>query len=381
MTFGLSPKWQFFKFLGIATMRSNKQKKRTQLPQGFWLPFFVISIFSFLELFLLFSLLSFDGKVIAHLFLSVILLFFLLFLLKRQKNDPRFLLVFALFMLPLGPQGALVIFVSLLVYLIYIKITEPLVDLLSSLIPTLERDESEIVYERILYHLDDFHPEQVPIPFRDIMSFGTYKQKRMAIDKMLRYYEPDFAPILKMGLEDPSSAVKVQAATAIGYIDQKMFSENIRLKDMLEKDPDNLQRLKHYAEHTENYVLTDLLDKDRSSKMLKLAIQSYQKYLEKEPEDKKALFSLARLFYLSGDDSLSKQILERLLKRTISKEVAFLMLHVLYRLKEIDALQDFAKLIESKFDKDSPQDNFYMTVKFWSQEIPFNLYLNQTCNR
>lgn len=315
---------------------------------------------------------SFWQKAIAHLFLSVALLFAIAFLLKRRV-DERFPLVFALFAIPLGPPGALTVFVSMLLYLIYVKITAPMADLLANLIPPMKRDPSEIIYERILYHLDDFHPERVPVPFRDIMSFGTYKQKRMAIDKMLRYYEPAFAPILKMGLEDPSSAVKVQAATAIGYIDQKMFAENIQLKTLLDENPDDIEILKTYAEQTESYASTDILDPDRYKKMLKAAIDAYETYLQSEPEDEKAQFALARLFYLNGDFSRSKMILEKALERRFSIESALLMLNVLYNLKEISALQSFANGVKAHLGDKIPPGELSTALKFWSEGVPTNI--------
>ena len=58
----------------------------------------------------------------------------------------------------------------------------------------------------------------------------------------------------------------MQAATALNYIDHKMFDANIVLKKKWEEQPENPQAMRAYAVHTEKYIHAQILDKDRLAK-------------------------------------------------------------------------------------------------------------------
>jgi tetratricopeptide (TPR) repeat protein len=350
-----------------------KKSKDDRLTPRIWIVFLTLSLFTLADVEIFISqrpfLSSWPVKIAAHLLLSACFIAFLFYFYKRN-SDMRFLLLYGLFFVPLGPAGALTILLSLGLYLLYVKLTQPLGDLLISLMPPIEQNASEETYERILYHLDDFHPERVPIPFRDIMAFGTYKQKRMAIEKMLRYFRPEFAPVLRSGLDDKSNAVKVQAATALSYIDHKLFEENVQLKKLGEEDPRDMDALKAYAKHTQSYVFAEILDPDRRERMLEAAIQAYEAYLENVPEDEDSQLALAQLLYTQGNYSKSKKLLKRHLEIAFSPEAALLLMKVLYELKEYEELHAFAAKVKKNLGDHLLHDDLYDYVQLWSEGVP-----------
>jgi hypothetical protein len=305
------------------------------------------------------------GKIGIHLVLCIPLLLAVYFLITR-KVDPRFLILFALFFIVLGPAGAVTIFVSLVLFLIYIKITQPISDLLASLFPAIIKNRGTALYERILYRLDDFQPDRVPIPFKDIMAFGSYTQKRMAIEKMLRYYRPEFAPALKMGLQDKSSAVKVQAATAISYIDHKMFDENLRLKKIHEDDPEDPEAWQNYIVHTSAYIESDILDPDRKMKMVKHGISSIEGYLKEDPENKTVLRELAWLLRLDGKGEEEQKVLEQLLEKAISPEDVQALLSNLYFQKKYEVLHSFAAKIKATYKELANYPDLETSINLWA---------------
>lgn len=319
----------------------------------------------------LLTLLQFCGSYLFPHYLYSINLFVVLacglylYFAKTQNWDLRFIILFFLFSATLGTSGSGVIFVSLLLYYLYRYLTQTLGDLLISLNPDISKDKSEIVYERILYHLDNFNPNRVPIPFTDLMAFGSYTQKRMAIEKMLRYYRPEFANPLKMGLDDPSSSVKVQAATAINFIDHKKFDENIELAKASEKYPSDLDLLKEYADDTYDYIKSEILDEDRKQKLIHNAIQSYRRYLKKDPYDEEVNLKLAELLFLAKDYKSTKEHLETLLNKKFSRPEALLMMEVFYATKEYKALQEFALECQKKQTREI-DDELGAKIKLWA---------------
>lgn len=311
---------------------------------------------------------SIPSKIGAHLVLCIPLFLAVYFLIKRQV-DPRYLILFALFYLVLGPVGALTIFISIILFLIYLKITQPISDLLTSLLPDIMKSRSENAYERILYRLDDFQPDRVPIPFKDIMAFGSYSQKRMAIEKMLRYYRPEFAPALKMGLQDKSSAVKVQAATAMSYIDHKMFDENLRLRQIHEDDPDDLTAWTAYTSQTVSYIEADILDPDRKAKLIKEGITSLKAYLKLAPEDAASIKSLAYLLHLEGHLEEEQHLLEGLLATVFSPEAALGLMNNLYLQKKYDSLRLLAYELRENYGPLAIYPELDAAVALWTKDL------------
>lgn len=349
------------------------KRKDTRLTPGITLTLLLIALFTALEVGVFADyvphLTSFSAQLDAHFFLTALFIGCAV-LLAKLHIDTRYLLIFGLFMATLGPAGCLTIFVSICMYFVDIKFTQPITDLLSSLLPELKQDKSEQVYERILYHLDDFHPERIPIPFIDIMEFGNYKQKRMAIEKMLRYYRPEFARTLRKGLQDPSSAVKVQSATALNYIDHHMFAENIRLKNLHDADREDIDQLLKYAENTANYVHSDILDPDRREKMLDNAIHAYEAYIKQQPKNTDAIIALAQLNVDKGNYQHTKELMKELLSTEFLPKGALLMMHALYQLNELDELRAFARFAKNAVGEDISNEALSSAIHLWTEGVP-----------
>lgn len=301
--------------------------------------------------------------------LIVISLIWLLTLFSSKKLDMRYLILLVLFTGTLGPPGALVILFSIILYVIYAKIVTPLKTLIGTFFPESELTESDIVYERIFYKLDEFHPGKIPIPFKDIMLFGSYQQKRISIEKMLRYFRPEFTEALLIGLNDKSNSVRVQAATALSTLDHDFFNEYIYLQNLVKKYPDDLSLLKEFGTHCDEYAASEILDPDRAKKMRESAILALEKYLQFKKEDIQVKSELGKLYLLNQEFEKAKNYLKEIIFEPDCPEIAWInLMHALYELKEFDELQKIAKeryeltseLSEEKQLKDS------MFVKLWS---------------
>ena len=55
--------------------------------------------------------------------------------------------------------------------------------------------------------------------FRDILAFGSFQDKQAALAIITRRFTPPLAPALRLALNDPDAAIRVQAATAAARIE------------------------------------------------------------------------------------------------------------------------------------------------------------------
>jgi hypothetical protein len=314
--------------------------KGSFLPEGFWYSTIAIFSITLIEI----GIYSAIGSSYWSLHAGFVLFALILLLTFYKKNlDIRYLIPFCLFFIPFGPFGGALITVSLILYLIDHYITQPIGVLISSLFPKEKEETSEYIYERLLYHLEDTRSNRVPIPFKDIMHYGNYNQKRIAIEKMLRYFKPEFAPILKIGLNDPSSAIKVQTATAISFIDHKMFDRFSALKNSHLKDPEDPILLKTFAELGAYYSLSGILDEDRQSQIINETIPMIHTYLKQFPKERTLKLSLAKLYLIQNDRLKAEKLLNELLNTSFNSEAAYLLMDIHYELKDYEGVKELAQ--------------------------------------
>lgn len=288
-----------------------------------------------------------EPVLIAHAMLSILLIAILIYCLKTEQ-DVRFLLPFCLFIIPLGPPAGAVFAFALLFHFFDRSYSETLSSLMSSLFPDIPEDRSELIYDRIIYHLDDPRPDRIPIPFSDIMMYGNYNQKRMAIEKMLRYFTPEFAEPLKMGLTDESAAIKVQTATALSSIDHQMFDRFMTFKKIHTEDPESIPALRDYAEYGAKYALSGILESDRLHMLLEESIPAFRNLLQKRPHDESAQILLAKLYIRNDQYQLAADLLQQLLDTSFVMEASELYLKCLYVLKDYATLHDRAVIQAQK---------------------------------
>lgn len=305
-----------------------------------WLGGLVVLLLTLGQLGLWFLPISGLGHFISSGILTVVAVAITAVFLQR-KADARYLLVFIPFSLGFGAPGALVIALSYLLFFGYLCFIQPIGELLASLVPRFALERVDAVYERILYKLDDFRSDRVPIPFRDVMEFGSYKQKRRIIEKMLRYFRPAFANALKMGLYDKSSAIKVQAATAISAIDHKMFAAHIVWKKRAQEAPHDREIQKIYGEKTLSYAFSRILDDDRQVRMLDEAKRVFEEYLKEKPDDEEVIIDLAEIYAALNHDAMVKQLAERALALQFSSRAALLLLQALYNERDFTKIRAY----------------------------------------
>lgn len=239
-------------------------------------------------------------------------------LLGQNINIP----VFALIVIFLcGPLGALTVLVMVVTMAMTRRSTTPFSEWYYSLFPEKDENDIDTLYDRLYHGLDDLSDKTDVISFHDIIKLGTYRQKQEAISKIVNHYNPDFADTLKVAINDPQNAVRVQAATAISKILDNYANLYDKLIEARQKYPKNHHVLINLARHTYHYAFCGLLDEQRSDALLEESLKYFKDYLDLYPNDSQTLYYIGRIHLQEKRYEQSLDFMERSLQHLPSKQI------------------------------------------------------------
>ncbi len=266
------------------------------------------------------------------------------FACKIFERDLRFPLLLAILTAGLGPFGPAIYLLTLLLYFVFSVTAWAQKDLFAALFPEVKADASEVVYERILQGLDVFY-EAKTLPFVDVVMFGNEKQKRLAIEKMLRYYRPDFATALKQALQDSNNGIRVLAATAINTLDRHYFKTFLEFEKLYRKNSSELEHTLKFAAHCDLYLRSGVLEETRLKKIIDCAVEAYEKCLEIKPNQQVLQEHLARLYLQKGRADQSIALLENYInaEAPLSSGISKWIMASLFSTKDYAGIRAFAK--------------------------------------
>lgn len=275
------------------------------------------------------------------------------------KWDLRFAIYLTILVASLGSFGAVVCLLTMLFYSIYLDTAESIKDFFAAIFPKTHFSKVELIYERITHGLDNYDPDYTPLPFMDVIEFGTEKQKRLAIEKILRYFRPEFAPSLLKALDDPSNGIRVLAATAVNTLDRHFFERYLELEKAVKNGKTTPSTLLRFANHCDLYAQSQILDEGRLRKVKKNAIDAYIGVLKYDSENVNVVANLSRLYVSEEMPELALELLEPRMTtlKTIPPEISRWYMAALYHLKDYEKLRKFTEdHFEITEDKSTPQD-------------------------
>lgn len=318
---------------------------------------------------------------VSHVLIANLCILFV-YLSSHMEWDLRFPLLLTILVATLGPLGAVIFLMTLVLFQVYSRTAQTIKDLLSSLVPKFHSDPAKDVYERIVYGLEDFEPDVTPLPFMDVITFGTDKQKRLAIEKILRYFHPLFSPALATALQDENNGIRVLAATAVATLDKLYFDKYLALEKKYHLSPDNLKTILAFAQHCDDYAVTsEILDEDKSKQMISHAIEAYERCYKMDPKDLKVAGLLGRLYVKDNRHIAAKKHLEGVLVNSSIKvpvEIYKWYMCALYQLEEYSQLRRFAtdSLPASKTSRFTQE--LKELIHLWGSEDRLDFHLTKT---
>ncbi|MFA6915105.1 MAG: hypothetical protein WC222_01795 [Parachlamydiales bacterium] len=300
---------------------------------------------------------------LGHIGLSLLTLGVIYLVPRWRWDDLRFPIFISALFIPAGPWGAGIAAFTLSVYWFYSQSQGS--DWLDDIFD--DSDHDYVLYERIVHGLEDLTPKQRIVSFKDIMTFGTEKQKRAAIEKMLVYFIPPFFPILKELLNDKNNSVRVHAATAITRLDRQYYEKFLELEAKTLQFPKNTDVLLSLAHHCEFCLESGMFDEDRRKKILFTALMAYMEYIQLKPLNFPVYLSFAKLHLQNNDPVTAKECLEKYFNEKQPKTLfaCSLWMQALYELKEYSSLRNFA-VKEMPYFSRKGKDKEVEMLELWS---------------
>lgn len=232
----------------------------------------------------------------------------------------------------LGPFGA----VSIVLFLLIKSLMRSEDNLLKVLNPESVVDETIDLWERLKFGFDDLSKEKIPLPFEDVLQIGSEHEKRIAIEKCLRYFQPQFAHHLRKALQDPSPSVRVLAATALSTVGENQMRLYLEYEDAMRLNPESVEAKCRFARHAGNFARAEVLDPDRKEKLVTTALDTWNEVEQSRPllDDEK--LEIAGLYLMQGEP-------EKVLLRLAEDNVEFrhLKMEAAYQLQRYDQVREF----------------------------------------
>lgn len=292
---------------------------------------------------------------------------------KRQNiNIPLFWLIMNMV---LGPFGTIISIVTLLGYHRHHRSSLLLDAHFTNLFSEREREESHIVYERIIFGLDN-SVESIGIePFQDIMAYGSLRQKQTALMKITRYFRPQFSPVLLYALKDKEAAIRVQAATIIAKLERDYMKNYLSLEKALQHHPEDVEKMILFAQLCNEYAHSGLLDNDSKKKTRDKAIMIYEKCIILKPNDNTLKLNLGRIYLQAEAFEKAANLLKECIddEGLSSPNLTLWYIEALFSLKLFKKIRSLADAHILKFEKEenniASKEVIHM-FKSWNAGIP-----------
>ncbi len=150
------------------------------------------------------------------------------------------------------------------------------------------------------------------MPLVDLLDRGDELQKQAVVSLVARSFRPSLAPLLRRALEDPSNAVRAQAATTLARIEGNFLERVVAQRRELDHGAAGTAATLELARLFDDYAYTGLLDPEREHQNRAEALDLYLAYLRDDPQNAGVRTAVARLLVRQGDYAAAEPWLEAL---------------------------------------------------------------------
>lgn len=282
---------------------------------------------------------------------------------RKDLRIPLSLTVMTAFMGPFGAGGVLTAigFVSY-----YSRTATSFDDWYKSLFPEAGKSQTQL-WRNIILSRDDLDQSSVA-SFSDILFFGTLSQKQELISLISKRFQPVFAPILRMALNDSNNAIRVQAASAITVIEDDFFQRSLSLATAVGKNPQDAALLLSLARLHDEYANAGILDHHREQNSRMKAYEAYRDSLKLQPKDLDARAGIGRLLMHDRKyEEAAMWLAESVEESEAPSELILIYLEALYRLQRFGELRRLATKYSSLAGSATLPAQGAETLKLWAR--------------
>ena len=219
---------------------------------------------------------------------------------RRGGRVNRFAMLLAVTGTFFGPLGTLGLAIITPLQVILRRQATPFEQWYTALFPDTEGDEDEKLYRLIASGRAANQALSGIDSFTDVMRYGTIEQKRAVLVLLARRFRPEFAPALKLGLQDANPAIRVQAATATAEIESAFTDRTIELEAAARAKPEDFASQLAIAEHYDAYAFSGLLDSAREHAGRRSALRHYGHCLKLQPRNVDIRTAISRILVREG---------------------------------------------------------------------------------
>ena len=294
---------------------------------------------------------------------------FLISLMARSSLDTRFARLAFVTTAVMSVVGAIGTFVSLVLSIFYLQFRSNFEDWYQAIYPRGLLSKPESIAENIELGRDENPIDYNVMSFMDVMEIGSVSQKSKALSKMTASFDSRFASAFRRALADDSSAIRVQAATAITRIENRFHERLLQIENLYREHPSNAVILKALADHYDDYAFTGLLDENREMVNRGKAYTHYMDYLNMRPDDVSVRLKVGRLLIRMDRHDEAVQWFKRSLDDGYSSEaIKTWYIESLYRVGDYEALRHAASSYQvdmTSYQETQPEiaDSIYL----WAQ--------------
>lgn len=286
----------------------------------------------------------------------------------KSGLDVSFLALMAITCSVTGVFGAAGSLLCLILYGIFRRASLSFNEWFELIFPPDLTSEPEDVYNEITVGIDENPIHYGVMPFIDVMELGSEPQKHRALSKMTMKFHPRLAPAFHVALQDPSNAIRVQAATSVAKIEGDFMSKLEKIERAREKEPNNVHLQYALAKYYDDYAYTGLLDAEREILNREKAIDTYKAYLQQDPNSTDAWSAIGRLLFRSEKwDEASEWFRHALDKGWKMKNMILWYLECLYRTGDFQELRRVANEYgRSIIDNEDVPTDVRDAVRLWA---------------
>ena len=300
---------------------------------------------------------------------TVALLTLWTFYLSR-RHDFRFSLLLVLGTVVMGPFGAAVGFLAIIVYKLSTSSSVDPLEWMDNFFLPQKISLSERLRERLDSDLKRSAPA-ISTPYQDILTNGTILQKQMTIAKITRYFRSQFAPLLLQAARNPEPAVRVQAATALAKINRDFMTRYMRLENELKDIPDSHERRIKLAQLYDDYAFAGLTDEESRHSMRSKAIKIYEAHVT-QSNDQGLIVRLARLYLRQDQPEKASQLLGPVaMSGDTTLATASWYMEALFCQRRLKELRQFARAYAATHEKQNafnPIQGLGEMFQIWNKE-------------
>ncbi|MFC3674849.1 hypothetical protein [Ferrovibrio xuzhouensis] len=286
---------------------------------------------------------------------------------RRGGRVNRFAMLLAVSGCFFGPLGTLGLAVITPLQVILRRQATPFEQWYSALFPEEEDDEDEKLYRMIASGRSANQTLSGIDSFTDVMRYGTIEQKRAVLMLLARRFRPEFAPALKLALQDANPAIRVQAATATAEIESGFTDRTIALEAAAKAAPQDFEHQLAMARHYDAYAFSGLLDSGREHASRRSALMYYGACLKLKPQDADIRMAISRILVREGRHADAVDWLgQRLDQDRSSRAIVGWYLECLFHLGRFAELRGIAaRFGDLLLDAGDEEDRLQQSARLW----------------